>query len=362
MFAAVRERFGVERDDHLKLREFPTLTHVIGWITDKVAAVDRTVAAERLRLASSSRADRRRKRAAIGLRPTAARGAFRCPSCGRLWICACRPASRCDSTTCRRDARRGRRGRRPGRAPDQARCARVSSSTPASDAEKLAGTLDGWLADGPVSGVYWLPALDDEGPLEAMDLAGWHEALRASGQDLYATMRRLYDDSTVPRRRRPGSAATTATTRREPPPAGRGGHRLREGLPARAARTPWSRRSTCPAGRDAAAVASLLVDETLRDPGCVEVGHADGLRWTVGLVERTVRPTATGHSRSARTASSSSPAPRAASSRRSPPTSPRRRAGRSTCSTSRRRRTRTTRTCNASSRTRTASSPTSRAR
>ena len=32
VFAAVRERFGVERDDDLALREFPTLAHVIGWV------------------------------------------------------------------------------------------------------------------------------------------------------------------------------------------------------------------------------------------------------------------------------------------------------------------------------------------
>ena len=35
VFAAVRERFDVARDDSLALREFPTLTHVIGWIRDK---------------------------------------------------------------------------------------------------------------------------------------------------------------------------------------------------------------------------------------------------------------------------------------------------------------------------------------
>ncbi|MBX7435220.1 acyl carrier protein, partial [Mycobacterium sp. Y57] len=35
IFAAVRQQFGVERDDALKLRDFPTLTHVIGWIRDK---------------------------------------------------------------------------------------------------------------------------------------------------------------------------------------------------------------------------------------------------------------------------------------------------------------------------------------
>ena len=35
VFAAVRERFNVERDDNLALREFPTIAHVIGWIRDK---------------------------------------------------------------------------------------------------------------------------------------------------------------------------------------------------------------------------------------------------------------------------------------------------------------------------------------
>ena len=37
VFAAVRERFGVERDESLSLRDFPTLAHVIGWVRDKTA-------------------------------------------------------------------------------------------------------------------------------------------------------------------------------------------------------------------------------------------------------------------------------------------------------------------------------------
>ena len=35
VFAAVRDRFNVERDENLQLRDFPTLTHVIGWVRDK---------------------------------------------------------------------------------------------------------------------------------------------------------------------------------------------------------------------------------------------------------------------------------------------------------------------------------------
>ena len=35
IFAAIRQHYGVARDDTLKLRDFPTLTHVVGWIRDK---------------------------------------------------------------------------------------------------------------------------------------------------------------------------------------------------------------------------------------------------------------------------------------------------------------------------------------
>ena len=38
IFAAIREHYGVARDDTLKLRDFPTLTHVIGWIRDRIEA------------------------------------------------------------------------------------------------------------------------------------------------------------------------------------------------------------------------------------------------------------------------------------------------------------------------------------
>ena len=55
-----------------------------------------------------------------------------------------------------------------------------------------------WLAAGPVQGVYWLPALDNEGPLSDMDLSAWHEALRVRVKSLYATMRVLYEQVAAP--------------------------------------------------------------------------------------------------------------------------------------------------------------------
>ncbi|MEZ5194008.1 MAG: hypothetical protein R2734_16970 [Nocardioides sp.] len=35
VFAAVRARYDVERDDTLRLRDFPTLRHVTAWVREK---------------------------------------------------------------------------------------------------------------------------------------------------------------------------------------------------------------------------------------------------------------------------------------------------------------------------------------
>ena len=131
---------------------------------------------------------------------------------------------------------------------------------------------------------------------------------------------------------------------------GRRGHRVHEGAEPRAAgragqgsRLPRRRRKT-------AALADALVEEALRDPGAVEIGHADGLRWTVGARRAAGRATAPGRGRSSPTTCSWSPVRPAASSRRSPPTWQPPRAARSTCSTSCPRPTRPTPTSRASRR------------
>ena len=38
VFAAVRERFAIPRDENLKLRDFPTLAHVIGFVRDRAGS------------------------------------------------------------------------------------------------------------------------------------------------------------------------------------------------------------------------------------------------------------------------------------------------------------------------------------
>ena len=45
MFASIRESYGIERDDALKLRDYPTLNHVVGFVRDRAPGATAAVAA-----------------------------------------------------------------------------------------------------------------------------------------------------------------------------------------------------------------------------------------------------------------------------------------------------------------------------
>src|SRR5208283_4699297 len=80
----------------------------------------------------------------------------------------------------------------------QARGVEVLQIEDARDPVALANTLKSWLASGPVQGVYWLTALDNEGPISNMNLATWHEALQVRTKSLYAAMQVLYEQIATP--------------------------------------------------------------------------------------------------------------------------------------------------------------------
>jgi NAD(P)-dependent dehydrogenase (short-subunit alcohol dehydrogenase family) len=160
---------------------------------------------------------------------------------------------------------------------------------PADPTDRLLTVIDGWRSAGPIDGVYWLPALDDEGPLEALDLAGWQEALRRRVKALYATMRRLYDDDPflIAATRLGGfhgydDAGATAPMGGSVTGFAKAYKRERPDALVKAV--------DLAVGTEPGTVAELLVEETVRDPGCVEVGRADGRRWGVGLAERPFPP------------------------------------------------------------------------
>ena len=286
VFAAVRGRFGVERDDSLSLREFPTLTHVIGWILGKAQAQAGSEAGQ----ATVTRADA--TPAAAGVHPTTVGGDLdavdRLPR--RVPVPVLRPTlDMCVPTgVVLRDGVRVVVMRDEGGVADALLHLLATAGVtalpidPGTPTEQILKSLEEWRSEGDITGVYWLPGLDDEGPHRGLDLAGWREALRRRVKALYATMRQLYDLSPflVTGTRLGGFHGYDEEGATAPMGGAVTGFAksYKRELPEAVVKT-----VDFPVGTRSTDVADSLVAETLKDPGCVEVGHVDGHRWGVGL-------------------------------------------------------------------------------
>ncbi len=276
VFAGIREAYDIPRNDDLKLRDYPTLTHV-----------------DRLRPRPHRHPHTHRTRPhpqpTEPTTPAATGEDVGFPR--RIPVPGVRPAlDACVPTGVVLGA-----GSRVLLMPDAggvgaALAARLEKlgaevltidDAPAADA--LEAQLASWAAAGPVSGVYWLAALDDEGPLAELDAAAWHEGLRRRVKLLAGTMRVLGPEAFLVSATRLGGRFGYDGAGAETVLGGavsgftKALAREREQTLVKVVDLGRSRKT--------AALADLLIEETLRDPGAVEVGHADGLRWTVTLVE-----------------------------------------------------------------------------
>lgn len=309
VFAAVRERFAIPRQDNLRLRDFPTLAHVIGFVHDH-AAPERPAAAPEPGAPASEPAPgaqgapKAPEAQAAPEAPLRAEPAFTADMAAaeRLPRRVPVPVLRPPAPWCQPTAVTLGHGSRVIVMADEGGVAKALTRRlgslgvtalviePGCAADDLDSRLTAWLAEGPVHGLYWLAALDAEPALSELDLAGWREGLRRRVKNLHAAVRRLdragqlgalgtflvagtrmggyhgYDDNGATA---PLGGAVTGFVKaywRERPDA-----------LAKAVDFPDTRRP--------AAIADALIEETLRDPGAVEIGRAGGRRWTVGLRE-----------------------------------------------------------------------------
>ena len=98
MFAAVRTAYNIPRDETLKLRDFPTLAHVIKFARERTG---KATSASRLRRSHSVKLFHRFRlslRRHVLWRPVSMRrigfhGGFLCPCCVHHWPFASRPES-----------------------------------------------------------------------------------------------------------------------------------------------------------------------------------------------------------------------------------------------------------------------------
>ena len=288
MFAAIRAAYNIPRDENLKLRDFPTLAHVIQFAHDR----------QRTTIATASVPATPAAKAVAPARPPVASfdAANLVPR--RVPVPNLRPPLK----VCKPTGVTFARGNRVVIMPDKGGVAQALAQRletmrgvevlwikDAPDADALSNRLKDWLAAGPVQGVYWLSALDNEGDLAGMDLASWHEALWVRAKSLYTTMRVLFDQVA-----RPGTFLVSATRLGgqhgygdDGAVAPLGGAVVgftktykRERLDAHVKAVDFE------AERKPSDVAEILIEETLRDPGAIEIGYKDGQRWTVGLQEQ----------------------------------------------------------------------------
>jgi hypothetical protein len=298
-FAALREAWGIPRDENLKLRDYPTLAHAIRFVLERrpgggASAPAAPAAGEPVEAAAPARA---------GEAPGAPRLALRLPEGSlaaadtiprRVPVAVLRPPlEQCAETGVALTA-----GARVVLMPDGGGVARalakrladrgveVLSLEGAADRAAVEERIRGWVAAGPVHGLYWLPALDPEGELAALSPAQWRAAVELRVKLLYTATRSLYDQ--LESAGRFLVAATRLGGRHGYEPAGArwplGGAVVGFAKALRRERPQALVKAVdFPETRKTAELADALVAETLRDPGAVEIGVRDGLRTSVAL-------------------------------------------------------------------------------
>ncbi len=285
VFAAVRAQYQLERDDNLQLRDFPTLRHVASWVRGRVGT------------AGSAAPSQGAAPAAVSEDAPAAvdvvHGDFDAVDSlpRRVPVPSLRPDTNlCLTTGVALDGARvvvmlDEGGVGEALVKQLAKAgATALTLAPGIATDELLAQLESWGKDGPIDGVYWLPALDDDGDLADYDLTRWREALRRRVKTLYATMRHLYDTSPflVSATRLGGYHGYDSDGATNPlggPVVGftKSYRKERPEALVKAVDLAPSRKTS--------AIAAQLIEETLFDPGCVEIGRVDGRRYGVAFVE-----------------------------------------------------------------------------
>ncbi len=284
VFAAVRTHYELERDDNLQLRDFPTLRHVADWVRARAGLDTPSPAPGTTSPAPAT--------AAAPAAPSVVHGDFDAVDAlpRRIPVPALRPpVTDCLPTGVELDGARvvvmldeGGVGEALVKLLDKAG-ADVLTLEPGMATDAMLAQVEAWHADTPITGVYWLPALDDDGDLAEYDLATWREALRRRVKTLYATMRCLYDASPflVSATRLGGYHGYDADGASNPlggPVAGftKSYRKERPEALVKAVDLAPSRKTS--------AIAAQLIEETLFDPGCVEIGRVGDRRFGVAFV------------------------------------------------------------------------------
>jgi NAD(P)-dependent dehydrogenase (short-subunit alcohol dehydrogenase family)/acyl carrier protein len=176
--------------------------------------------------------------------------------------------------------------------------------------DELEEQILGWIDEGAVDGVYWLPALDVEPALPHMSIDTWRELNRQRVKNLHRIMRALYDSinhpksflvvatrmggmhglgySDVPAPLGGSAAGFAKAYREEHRRAGDNRDQIAQGQNGRnqkEAGLPLVKVIDLEVDCEPFQVANILVDETLSDLEAIEIGYVGSDRHGVTLVE-----------------------------------------------------------------------------
>ena len=295
-FAAIRETFDIPRRDDLNLRDYNTLELVIGFVKEmkpeladsgQVSAVSSQPALNGkaivtpsphhpITLSSLEDADKMPRRVPVPqLRPSL----NLCKPTGVVLDKNSRVIVAMDGS--------GVGKALVGRLKKSNVTVLTLDASLATDA--LIEQVNAWKADGPISGVYWLTALDVEPELGDMTLETWREANRVRVKNLSITMRELYDVVNEA-----GNFLVSATRLGGLHGYGADGATAPLGGAVSGFTKAYKRERgnvlvkvvDFEVGRKTAVPADNLIAETVTDPGIVEVGYYQDNRFTVTLTEQ----------------------------------------------------------------------------
>lgn len=147
-----------------------------------------------------------------------------------------------------------------------------------------AGVQREWNLGGPVDGVFFLPALDLERPFPEMSIEEWKAALDQRARLLYALMRSLPGDVPLISATRMGGLHGYGEETSVAPLGG--------AVAGFTKAYAWEHRGTLVKVVDFTTtahdreIAEMLLEETLRDPGVVEIGREGEQRFSISLMEQ----------------------------------------------------------------------------
>jgi malonyl CoA-acyl carrier protein transacylase/NAD(P)-dependent dehydrogenase (short-subunit alcohol dehydrogenase family) len=302
-FAAIRGEFDIPRRDDLKLRDYPTLNHVIAFVyemrPDLKGSGIRDQGSGGLDTVTRGQGDTVRSDYLVTSSPRPLVAKYALEDADRVPRCVPVPVLRpmlelCKSTGIALDALNrvlvvtdnGGVGRSLIEQLRQRGVTVLAVEEPLAQAA-LEEQIKAWLTAGPIDGVYWLTALDVEPAIDQLDLTTWRELNRVRVKNLYTAMRVL--DGAIDR---PGTFLIVATRL-----GGLHGYdEAGASAPLGGAVTGFAKAcqrehvvamvKAVDFAPDAADMAEALIAETLRDPGAVEVGYHRDRRFAIGLAER----------------------------------------------------------------------------